>query len=139
VNSAATSLKYLRLEGSKEAAELLEQLSFELWEGTNSFGDEFMVLYLRIGIERYVRLKLDADTDEVRHRCRRIAAVFQEFNIYVRFIAVDPVEDEAEAVSTPTLATTSSSVSRALVDFETLVKANGTISNSPTSDSQPPG
>jgi Abortive infection C-terminus len=122
------AVKYLQLEGSPEAAELLERLPFELWDGTNSFGDEFMVLYLRIGVERYINLQLDADSDESRHRYRRIAAVFQELNHYIRFIAADVVEDETGAVITPTLATTSSSVERALADFETLMKANGATS-----------
>jgi hypothetical protein len=122
------AVDYLRLEGSSEGANLLEQLPFELWEGTNSFGDEFSVLYLRISIARYIQLKLDADTDEMRHRYRRIAAVFQEFNLYVRFIAADAVNDETEAVTTPTLATTSSSVERALADFETLIRSNGATS-----------
>jgi Abortive infection C-terminus len=122
------AVNYLRLEGTPEAADLLEQLPFELWEGTNSFGDEFSVLYLRIGIARYIQLKLDADTAEIKHYYRRIADVFQEFNVYVRFIAADAVDDETEAVKTPTLATTSSSVERALGDFETLIRTRGATS-----------
>ncbi len=38
------------------------------------------------------------------------------------------IEDNADAVSTPTLEITSAVVERALLDFETLIKSNGAIS-----------
>lgn len=122
------AINYLTLSGAREAAELLSGLSFQYWAGNNSFGDEFDLLYLRINITQYLKLKLDAETEENKHRFRMIAGALQETGNYVRFIAVDMEEDESDAVSTPTLEITSAVVERALLDFETLTKAHGAVS-----------
>jgi hypothetical protein len=40
------AVRFMRDTGEQDSAELLESLAFELWSGTNSFGDEFDLLYL---------------------------------------------------------------------------------------------
>lgn len=40
-----TVCRLLRGRGSEVAAQFLEQIPFEVFEGTNGFGDEFQVLY----------------------------------------------------------------------------------------------
>jgi hypothetical protein len=41
------AIRLLREAGEPDAAQVLETLPFELWSGTNSWGDNFHVLYLR--------------------------------------------------------------------------------------------
>ena len=122
------AINYLTLSGERDAADLLSSLPFQYWAGTNSFGDQFDLLYLSISVTQYLKLKLDAETEENSRRFRRIADALQETGNYVRFIAVDMEEDESDAVSTPTLEITSAVVERALLDFETLTKAHGAVS-----------
>jgi hypothetical protein len=73
------AINYLTLSGAKRSAELLEQLPFEHWEGTNGFGDSFDLLLLRLSISRYLELKLDAETEENRQNFRLIADALQEW------------------------------------------------------------
>jgi hypothetical protein len=73
-------------------------------------------------------MKLDAEMPENRQRFRLIADAMEEGGNPIRFIAVSMIEDNADAVSTPTLEITSAVVERALLDFETLIKSNGAIS-----------
>jgi Abortive infection C-terminus len=122
------AVSYLTISGAKESANLLSQLPFEHWAGTNSFGDEFDLLYLRISIAQYLQMKFDAETPDNRHRFRLIAEAMQEGGNPIRFIAVSMIDDNADAVSTPTLEITSVVVERALLDFETLLKSNGAVS-----------
>jgi hypothetical protein len=123
------AINYLTLSGAKRSAELLEQLPFEFWEGTNGFGDSFDLLLLRLSISRYLELKMDAETEENRRHFRLIAEAIQEGGNYIRFVAVEMLDDNTEAVSTPVLEITSAVVERALLDFETLTKANGAVSS----------
>src|SRR5450631_3385305 len=118
------AINYLTLSGAREAAELFSGLPFQYWAGTNSFGDQFDLLYLSISVTQYLKLKLDAETIENKHRFSLIADALQETGNYVRFIAADMEEGEWDAVSTPTLDITSAVVERALLDFETLTKSH---------------
>jgi hypothetical protein len=120
------AVRYLQLNGLTDAAEILATMPFELWEGTNVFGDEFEVLYLRTGMENYVKLR--NDVDERWYTFREIVNALAELNRPIRFIVADAVTDETADIPTPTLATQSAVVQRALMDFETLIRANGAVS-----------
>jgi len=124
------AINYLTLSGQQEAASLLQTLPFELWDGTNGFGDPFEVLYLRINIAQYLRLKIDSESHENKSRFRAMAEAVSEMGgNYVRFVIADTVDDDVvDVVSTPTLSTTSAVVERALSDFEALVQAGGAVS-----------
>jgi hypothetical protein len=122
------AVSYLTISGAKESANLLSQLPFEHWAGTNSFADHFDLLYLHISIAQYLQMKLDAETPDNRQRFRLIAEALEEGGNPIRFIAVCMIDDNADAVSTPTLEITSAVVERALLDFETLTKSNGAVS-----------
>jgi hypothetical protein len=122
------AVSYLTLSGAKESAKLLSQLPFEHWEGTNGFGDKFDLLYLQISVAEYLKLKLDAETPQNQQRFSLIAEAMQETGNPIRFVAVSMLDDNSEAVSTPTLEITSAVVERALLDFETLTKAHGAVS-----------
>jgi len=72
------AINYLTLSGARESAELLSGLPFQHWAGANSFGDEFDLLYLSISVTQYLKLKLDAETKENKHRFKLIADALQE-------------------------------------------------------------
>lgn len=122
------ALNYLTLLGTHDSAELVSELPFELWEGTNGFGDEFDVLYLRLGIRKYLELKLDVRSHGNRQRFKTIADAMQEVGNAIRFIAVDMLDEENDAVATPSLEITSAVIERTLLDFETLTNAHGAVS-----------
>jgi Abortive infection C-terminus len=117
------AVRYLRLSLETPAADLLESTPFELWRGTNGFGDDFELLHANISIERYL--------DEVLSQSMQseyyggIADAMEQINNPLRFIAVDVALDDSEAVPTPLLKITSATVERALRDFETLVRSKG--------------
>ncbi|MBZ5571988.1 MAG: abortive infection family protein [Acidobacteriia bacterium] len=123
------TVRFLRMDGSPDSAEILEKTPFELWDGTNGFGDDFELLYFKPTLEKFLELRLDAQTEANRLRYRRIADALKEMNNPIRFIAVDVNADDMEGVPTPELQITSATVERALIDFETLARsANGAVS-----------
>jgi hypothetical protein len=58
------------MDGSPEPAAILQNTPFELWDGTNGFGDEFELLF-KPGLETFLQLRLDADTVASRQHYRR--------------------------------------------------------------------
>ncbi len=119
----------LERRGAREAAELLRSLPFEIHEGTNGFGDQFRLLYLRVSLEQYVDLSKMAEEREARQHFRAIANVVTEIGSFIRFIALD-VDEEAgpEPVPQPSLSITSDVVERALADAERLIATQGATS-----------
>lgn len=125
----AQTIRFLKMDGSPDSAEILEKTPFELWDGTNGFGDEFELLYYKPTLEKFLELRLDVQDGANKERYRRIAHALKEMNNPIRFIAVDVNTEDMEGVPTPELQITSATVERALVDFETLARsANGAVS-----------
>lgn len=123
------TVRFLRMDRSTDSADILEKTPFELWEGTNGFGDEFELLYFKPTLEKFLELRLDFQDEANRRRYRRIADALKEMNSPIRFIAVDVNSEGMDGVSTPELQITSATVERALIDFETLARsANGAVS-----------
>lgn len=119
----------LERRGALEAAEDLRTLPLELREGTNGFGDEFNVLYMKARVPDYVRLAELADDRAARGRFAAIAEAVTEVGGYVRFVTVELDDsDGPEPVSTPVLAITSDTVERALRDAERLLASEGATS-----------
>ena len=119
----------LERRGAYEAAELLRSLPFELYEGTNGFGDEFHVLCLCMSLDRYVELSKMAEDDDARRRFSQIADVVTEVGPYIRFIALSVNEEASpEPVPRPSPAITSDVVERALADAERLIATQGATS-----------
>ena len=114
-------IRYLEASNSPDAAKFLEDNPVGLWSGTNTFGDAFDLLYLTVGIEEYLKLEIEAQTNFFMYW--RIAKGFQALNNPIRFIAVDVSPFDDNAVTLPTLATGSIAVERALRDFESLQKS----------------
>jgi hypothetical protein len=119
-----TAIRYLRLSSELQAADLLGSSSFELWRGTNGFGDDFELLYMKSPIDKYLEIELKSQ-DVRPGYYRGIANAMEQINNPIRFIAVDAMLDDSEGVPTPLLKVTSATVERALSDFETLVRSKG--------------
>lgn len=121
--------RLLRARQESEAAEVLESTPFELRTGTNSFGDEFAVLYLGTTAEKYAELEQVIDNPHARRAYEQIAKTIIELGPIVRFIAVGvEIDDSVEPVSSPSLEITSEIVEHALRDAEALIQARGPVS-----------
>ena len=124
-----SACRLLRGRGSEVAAQFLEQIPFEVFEGTNGFGDEFQVLYWCAPFEKYMELADSVDEPLTRAACRQIANTITEVGPYIRFVAVSLDTDGGPvAVPPPTLRTTSAVVEAALADAEHLIKTRGAVS-----------
>jgi hypothetical protein len=123
------AVRFMRDTGEQDAAELLECLAFELWSGTNSFGDEFDLLYLPANPRTYADYEKQVDEKRDLSKYRIIADTLGKLHHHVRFIAVDvDMEGTVASVPTPDLRITSEVVERALADAEALIRSNGAVS-----------
>jgi len=118
----------LRRRGSGYAADLLDRLPFEVFSGTNTFGDDFHVLHMVAGMDQYLDLANRKDDFDIKSGAKEIAKTAYEIGTYIRFIAVSLNIDEAiPAVAQPSLRTTSEVVNAALTDAEHLIQARGAL------------
>ncbi len=122
------AVRYLERSGETESAGLLSRLAFEHWAGTNSFGDEFDLLYLRAGVAQYIAMERLAEMPKSQRSFRKIADAMERGGNPIRFIAVSMGDGGEDAVETPTLEVTSAAVERALRDFEALLSSGGAVS-----------
>jgi hypothetical protein len=125
-NAAA---RLLRARQAEDAARLLKAHAFELHEGTNSFGDEFCVLYLSAPMRQYVDLAERERDPASRVAFRILAETLSEIGPYVRFIAVALDKKDGPApVSSASPQITSDAVEQALADAEQLIASRGATS-----------
>src|ERR1700681_3824136 len=82
------AIRLLRDSNESTAAEILESTPFELWDGTNSFGDEFQLLYLKAPSKKYLKFEAEVDGKQLSVY-RTIARTLEKLNVLIRFIAVD--------------------------------------------------
>ncbi|MDO8615514.1 MAG: abortive infection family protein [Dehalococcoidia bacterium] len=121
--------RLLRARGKEQAADLLESIPFDLYEGQNPFGDEFSLLYFAASLEQYVELAAKNEDPTAKSAFRSIAETISEVGPYIRFVAVAlDTKSTPQAVSSPPLAITSDAVERALADCEQLVHSRGAAS-----------
>lgn len=122
-------IRLLERRGEVQAAGALRENAFALHNGTNGFGDEFHVLYLRAAFDSYVAWADKADDMQERITYRAVASAVTELGKFVRFIAVElDDEDGPTPVSSPNLEITSDIVERALSDAERLIATEGATS-----------
>ncbi len=125
------AIRLLRTRDRRRAAEILEEIPFELRHGTNGFNDDFAVLYWSAPLDRYVEASEWSESRADRVPFEEIAKAVGEVasTTYVRFIAVDINTDEGPAVvENPNLAITTAVVERALTDAEHLMVNTGATS-----------
>jgi hypothetical protein len=90
-----TTIALLRARNNQRAAELLYVFPWEIWDASNSFNDEFSVLYFATTPEEYVQLEQMKATE--RQAFRAIAeAVTEVSSFYIRFIVVAIARDAGE-------------------------------------------
>ncbi len=124
------AIRILRGRNFSPAAEILETMPFDLYEGTNGFGDEFHLLYLTVPVNQYMELTEQYDDPRAKFLYYQIARVVSEISSsYIRFVAVE-LDSKAgsEPIPLPTLQTKSDAVERALADSEQLIRTRGAIS-----------
>lgn len=123
------AIKLLNKRGNWKAAEFLEQNPFEIYRGTNGFGDEFELLYMKAPMDRYLELA-DLHVDpQGKFLGDSIANAMAEVARSVRFVAVElDTAGGPGPVSSPVLAVTSAVVERALSDAERLMESQGATS-----------
>lgn len=118
----------LRRRGDGYAADLLESFSFEVFAGTNTFGDEFQVLHTSAPMDRYIDLANRKDAFDIKTGFKKIAETIYEVGPYIRFIAVSLLNEATmPVVAQPTLRTISEVVRAALDDAEHLVQSRGAL------------
>ena len=120
--------KLLRARKLDKAAEILEAVPFRLFEATNGFQDEFLVLYVNAPFDLYNSLLNQYSDPNVKHAFRQIAETFTEVGPYIRFIVANLNTNSPEVVPSPNLETTSEVVERALADAEKLIHSQGAVS-----------
>ena len=109
----------------------LEDTPYELWKGTNGFGDDFELLYFKADIERYTSLETDVDDDPFANLFQvgydDIASAMRSLGRPIRFIAVElDVTGSVQTVANPDqLKITSAAVESALTDAENLIRSSG--------------
>lgn len=111
--------RLLKQRGQVQAADLFLNLPFELWDGTNGFNDEFVLLYAKLPMQKYLQVAdLESDPDQ-RMLFRQIEAALGETDTHVRFIAAALGEDtEPASVAPPVPSVSSDVLEQALVDVE---------------------
>jgi hypothetical protein len=122
-------IRLLKARKADLASEFLASIPFDLRDGTNSFGDEFFLLYLSAPLEQYVALAEHHEDLKGRQAFRQIAETISEVGPPIRFIAV-ALDTKAgpPPVTSPLLEVTSDAVERALADAEQLIHARGAVS-----------
>lgn len=115
--------------GPLEAVEILEKYPFELWEGTNGFGDPFELLYLRTNSKRYDELA-EHGSSHWAWRYGGLAEMFERYGRPIRFIAIEADEnlDSLSDVPDPNFDAASDVVNQAFNDIAVLISAQGPIS-----------
>lgn len=122
-------MRLLRARHAEHAAGLLEGYPFSLHGGTNSFGDEFSVLYLSAPMAQYVDLAERERDPDSKASFRTLAETLSEIGPYVRLIAVALEKKEGPVpVSSSAPQITSDAVEQALKDAEQLISSRGATS-----------
>lgn len=123
-----SAAQLLRRRGSGYAADLLDRYLFQVFAGTNTFGDQFDVLYTPVSTDEYLELADRKDDFEITNGFKEVAKTVSELGTYIRFVAVSLANDASiPAVSQPALRTTSDVVRAALSDAEHLINARGAL------------
>lgn len=77
----------LKRRGYIEAAEVLISTDFEVWKATNSFSDEFSVIYVEVPLDKYESFRISVA--HVVSDFAKIAEIFTELDTFIRFIACE--------------------------------------------------
>jgi hypothetical protein len=116
----------LNARDEKLAAEFLKTVPFELYDGHNSFADEFNVLAAYVSPGDYVRIERQTLEPQVRLAFMQISHAVMDAGQYIRFIALYVATDRVTGlVAQPELSDVAESVRQALADAELLLRVHG--------------
>ena len=125
----AAAVKLLRARNQDGAAEFLEKHAFEPHHGTNGFGDDFELLYMKVPMQQYVELAELAVEHSTRLFSSLVVRAFSEVGKGLRFIAAElDTADGPQAVASPSLTITSDIVECALADAHRRIADQGATS-----------
>ena len=94
--------RLLRIRGREDTANILTSANFQIWDCTNSFSDEFTILYAEVPLDIYESFRLGRTGK--REDFALIAEVFQELGASIRFIACElQLETTPDTVASPKL------------------------------------
>jgi abortive infection Abi-like protein len=122
------AIRMLRQQWEPDSAALLENNPFEMWSGSNDFGDQFELLYMKTSLTRYLEFedKLEEHGGaDIAYNTAMLAKALEKLNHSIRFVAIDVDTEHVDAVPAPSLKITSDVVERALSDFEALARSKG--------------
>jgi len=122
------TIRLLKARRKIEEVEILEKYPFELYEGTNFFGDEYHLLFFQADLEIYVELAELERNHRFRTQFETIAETITELGTYIRFIAVDIKREEDYILPQPDIKVSDESIDQAVADAEALIKTRGPIS-----------
>lgn len=119
----------LQANYGKRVCKLLDKFSFEVFTGSNYFNDEFYVLYAKVSIQEYAKLKKTSFDQKYRSEFTKIAHTITELGPFIRHIAIDyTMETDTPLLKQPSLEITSSIVQQALEDAKNLIQTSGATS-----------
>jgi hypothetical protein len=123
------AVDFLRKKGHEKAAGILETQNFNLYEGSNGFGDDFRVLFGKVNLDEYITLGNDTQDYAGKAPYSEIAYAVTELGFFIRFIAVEIDHNSSpQPVATPKPKITSSVVEAALNDAQQMVSQNRPVS-----------
>lgn len=90
VRKLLANLQSILLAREEEVAvRYLNEINFSVHVGTNDFGDEFDLLFCRLPLYKYEKLREESQDAVVRAAFTRIAEIAGELGTYIRFIIAD--------------------------------------------------
>jgi hypothetical protein len=113
------------------AAQLLESCQFEIHRGTNSFDDDFLVLFAKVSSFEYLKMKPVENNLEYKKAFKIIADMLTELELeednYIRFITVSLQEKDDPVLNVPN-PNAKFSVLQTLREAQTLIDTTGPAS-----------
>ena len=90
--------------GCDDIAKILTSTNFQIWDCTNSFSDEFSILYAEVPLDKYESFRVGKVGR--KEDFALIVGVFQELGTFIRFIVCElELEKTPDAVELPKLLT----------------------------------
>jgi len=123
------AIRLMKSQFCHDAWKHLEETPYELWRGTNGFGDRFELLCYNTDIENYTKVEREYESNANyfnAYAYPAIAEALQTLHRPIRFVAVElDVTEKVQSVLAPKLEITSEIVEAALRDAETLIRSSG--------------
>jgi len=124
------AIQLLKSRGHQLAADILNNIPFELRKSTNEFNDDFCILYHNSALTHYNKIADESEDKKVKIAYKLIADILKEIGHNIRFIIldIDKRVDKILSVNNPSLEISSAAVQRALKDAQNLIKDCGPAS-----------